>query len=227
MGVGAFAFYSTFYMTIHAMHSIENELKKRWKYPYKWYQKQNNLWDTYTNFIYKTPTWEELVAAIANTVATHKLDKKACFYYASNRWYNFWSAMAVETLFCKHPEVQPAKNPKDKQMDFYLHNIPFDHKTSVFPKRFGTGLDEAKSNPEKLLYWLYNHQSQQGRKHLANRLFVVVFHSGGAHWKLKAEISLIEQAIIEYITTFDAKKMKKLVFPNGKTAVSDIIWVTQ
>ena len=33
---------------------IESELKKRLSYPYKWGQKQNDIFDNQTNFIYHT-----------------------------------------------------------------------------------------------------------------------------------------------------------------------------
>lgn len=40
---------------------LENELKKRWKYPYRWGRKQSNNWDRMTNFIYKTYSFELLL----------------------------------------------------------------------------------------------------------------------------------------------------------------------
>ena len=40
---------------------LETELQKRLQYPYLWGRKQNDFWDGYTNFIYTTPTWEDLM----------------------------------------------------------------------------------------------------------------------------------------------------------------------
>ncbi len=89
------------------LSKIESELKKRHQYPYNWYRKQNDIWDGYTNFIYNTPQWEDLIDKIAATVKEHQLDKKELFYYAINRWYNFWSAMAVENIFSNCKKITP------------------------------------------------------------------------------------------------------------------------
>lgn len=206
---------------------IETQLKNRWKYPYKWLQKQNDVWDQHTHFIYTISKWESLIEAIATLVKEKNLPKEEAFYYAINRWYNFWSSVAVEQIFCSLPQVIPAKNNKDKLTDFSIQNIPFDHKTSVFPKGFGKGFAYAKANKEELLYWLYINQSQQGRKHHANRLFVMVYSKNQQHWKLKAEISLLQQAISNYVATFEPKQLTTLKFSENQTALSDIIWVTQ
>ncbi len=206
---------------------IETQLKKRWQYKYKWLKKQNDQWDAYTNFIYTTQNWEDLIKEIAAVVELYKLNKEEAFYYAINRWYNFWSSVAVEGFFCSLPQVIPTKNNKEKLTDFSIHNIPFDHKTSVFPKGFGKGFAYAKAYKEQLLYWLYNNQSQQGRKHLANRLFIIVYDKNGNHWKLKAEISLLQQAINNYVATFEPDQLTTLKFSENQMALSDIIWVTQ
>lgn len=209
------------------LSDIEIQLKKRWRYPYKWLQKQNDQWDAYTNFIYSTQHWDNLINEIAGAVQQYKLNKEAAFYYAINRWYNFWSSVAVEHIFCSLPQVIPAKNNKDKRIDFSIQNIPFDHKTSVFPKGFKNDFAYAKANKEELLHWLYINQSQQGRKHHANRLFIIVYDKSGKHWKLKAEISLLQQAISNYVATFEPKQLTTLKFSENQTALSDIIWVTQ
>lgn len=204
---------------------IENQLKNRWDHPYTWYKKQNDYWDKQTNFIYEIPEWKPLIKAIANAVTTHNFDKKEFFYYVINRWYNFWSSVAVEEIFCSLPEIEPAKNSRDKQVDFTIKSIPFDHKTSVFPKGFKNNYAFAKAYKEKLLFWLYVNQSQEGRKHFANRLFIIVYAENGHHWKLKAEISLLHKAISNYVATFDPNQLTRLSFPEKEAALSDIIWV--
>jgi len=206
---------------------VEQQLKKRLRYPYKWYRKQNNLWDGYTNFIYKISDWDLLIEAIAKTVERYRLNKKECFYYAINRWYNFHSAMAVEHIFCTQPNVTSAANKKNKEVDFFINTIPFDHKTSVFPKGFRKTLCYAKQNKKDLLYWFYHQQSKQQRRHYANRLFIVTHKGDGQHWKLKAEISLLQQAITKYVATFENAKLETLHFSKTKNVLSDIIWVAQ
>jgi len=78
------------------------------------------------------------------------------FNYALNRWYNFWSARAVEQIFCSLVGVKPAKNLKDRLVDFQLHDIKFDHKTSVFPRQYAKTLDYAKKNQADLIQPAYD-----------------------------------------------------------------------
>lgn len=206
------------------LEQIENELRKRHRYPYRWYRKQNNQWDSYTNFIYKTPLWEELVDKIQSISKSSNLEEEEVFQYAANRWYNFWSSQAVESIFCEIEGIKPAYNSKDKEKDFFLSGIPFDHKTSVYPKQFGKSFDYAQSHKSELIEWFYKNQSKQKRYHLKNRLFVVVYNENGAHWKLKAELSLLKNVIEEYVSTFKPEQLHTFSFGN-ENPKSDIIWV--
>lgn len=208
------------------LNYIEYQLQQRLAYPYQWGKKQNDEWDAYTNFIYRFSDWEAVVVAMKATVDAYNLDKRELFNYAANRWFNFWSAMAVEQIFTEIEGVTPSLNHKDRLVDFNLRGIDFDHKTSVFPKGFKQTLYYSKKHHEELLYWFYKHQSQQQRQHFENRLFVVTYAEDGEHWKLKAEISLLKQCIQKYVSTFDASKLIKLQFKE-KEAFSDIIWVVK
>jgi len=207
------------------LEEIEIQLKNRWSYPYKWFRKQNDVWDKHTNFIYNTPLWEELQLVIAKHAELHKLPKEEIFYYAINRWYNFWSAIAVEQVFCSSEYIFPAKNNKDRLIDFTIKGIPFDHKTSVFPRGFNKTYSFAKENKEELLYWFYKNQSNQQRQHFANRLFLIVYSKSGEHWKLKAEIRLLKGAITNYVSTFETANLINLTFETNQKALADIIWV--
>ena len=197
---------------------IENELKKRVSLPYKWGRKQNNDWDKKTNFIYTTFSFSTL---LKNNEPLNQLLQE----YALNRWYNFWSAMAVEFLFASHLKVKPNKNAFDKLVDFQIDAIYFDHKTTVFPVGFNQSFQYAKNNKKELIEWLYNNQSQEGRKHFKNRLFIVLFDkSNNEHWKMKAEIQLLKQEIDNYVKHFSIHNLTKLNYDN-QAILSDIIWV--
>lgn len=136
---------------------LEKSLKNRWKTDYNWLgHKQNDVWDKQTNFIYNARSYGELTKLVSNL----KEDMK---HYALNRWYNFWSAMGVEQIFRSHKKVLPLHNQFDKQIDFFINNIPFDHKSTIFPKGFKHSLAYAKQNKEELMEWLYKNQSQEGR----------------------------------------------------------------
>lgn len=209
------------------LEDIELELKQRHKYPYVWYRKQNNIWDAHTNFIYKTSKWEDLIPKIAASVKEHQLDKKELFYYATNRWYNFWSAMAAENIFSNCKEVVSNPDSKNRTIDFTLQKIAFDHKTSVFPKHLKNDLAYAQSNKRELIDWLYKNQSSQKRFHLKNRLFIIVFDKNGEHWKLKGEIGLLQKEIKNYVSNFKPTQLQKFIFASNKETLSDIIWVTR
>jgi hypothetical protein len=199
---------------------LEKYLKKRWSYEYKWGRKQNNEWDNETNFIYKIRTFSELLKRIEPFDADLR-------NYALNRWYNFWSAMGVEYIFSTHKIVIPNKNHYDKLVDFKIGNISFDHKTSILPQGWGKSLEYAKQNEKELIEWLYINQSQQGRMHLKNRLFIVLYDSiGQEHWKLKAEILFLKYYIDNYITNFNVNNLCKCDFGEG-VVLSDVIWVVK
>ena len=221
-----FSYSSCVFMKI-ILAEIELELKQRHQYPYRWYRRQNDIWDAYTNFIYNTEKWGDLIPKISVTAKKHRLEKKELFYYAINRWYNFWSAMAVENIFSKCNKITPNPNSKNKTIDFTLQNIAFDHKTSVFPKYLNNNLAFAQSNKRELIEWLYKNQSSQKRYHLKNRLFILVFDKKGEHWKLKGEIGLLQKKINKYLSNFSSKQLLSFNFTPNKETLSDIIWVTR
>src|SRR5699024_4101246 len=204
---------------------IENQLQNRWKYTYQWGRKQNDLWDDYTNFIYKTPDWEDLVQLMKLTAEAYQLDKHELFQYAANRWYNFWSAQAIENIFCQAERVIPALNNKNRLVDFSIHGIDFDHKTSVFPKAYKQTLVYAQIHKRDLINWLYKNQSQQKRKHMKNRLFIIVYDQNGEHWKLKAELLFLKRKIQTYLKSFHPSNLEEFTYENqNKTLITDIIW---
>lgn len=202
---------------------IETELKKRTQYEYKWGRKQSDKYDIKTNFIYNINAFDDLIGKIENDLITED-DYKGLRNYALNRWYNFWSAMAVENIFRNLRGVVPAVNSKDRLVDFSINGINFDHKTSVFPKKYTHEIDYAQQHPKDLIEWLYKNQSQEGRKHHKNRLFIVLYSHSCAHWKLKAEIDWMKSIIENYVSNFDATKPHSFNFTPNSSTLSDIIW---
>ncbi len=209
------------------MPTLEAELKKRLAEPATpWGRAQSDEWDKMTAFIYSTPTWSMLVRQLEGKPAEIR-------NYAINRWFNFWSAMGVEAIFCSLPGVVPARDIKDRLVDFRIRGISFDHlsadqagKTTVYPKGFPLPVNIARLTPSTLIWWLYQHQSAQGRCHYANRLFVILCDTSprAEHWKLRAELSLMKDAIEQYVRGFNPQKLVRL--NNGQRAIlSDIIWI--
>jgi len=203
--------------------NIEKELKKRLTYPYKWGRKQNNEFDRLTNFVYKVSSFEEVLKEIESRFKKDK-EHSNISNYALNRWYNFWSAQAVETIFCSLPNVAPALDSKDRLVDFTIDGVKFDHKTSIFPKNFPYKIDEAIKKTNELILWLYKHQSQQQRKHLKNRLFIVLYSSDGEHWKLKSEIAWLKERIQKYMQGFNPHYLLKFPLEKNHETLADVIW---
>lgn len=202
---------------------IEKELKKRLTLPYNWGVKQSNLYDEATNFIYHIDSFEPLIEKIEKQFKG-KPKYETLKNYALNRWFNFWSAQAIEQIFCSFPGVVPDKDKTNLLVDFTIQGVQFDHKTSVFPKGFGKTLEDAKNNPQILIKWLYLNQSQQGRKHMKNRLFLVLYSTTEEHWKLKAEINWLKTIIENYMASFDVNNLQRFTFERTGTTLSDIIW---
>ena len=207
----------------YSLTEIESELKKRLVHSYAWGQKQNDTFDKQTNFIYHTFLFEELLKEIDKRFRSEK-DFDLYFNYTINRWYNFWSAQAVENIFCSLPNVKSALDSKDRLVDFTIDGESFDHKTSIYPKNFPYKIEEAIKKTDELIKWLYKHQSQQQRKHLKNRLFIVLYSKDGEHWKLKSEIMWLKDRIEKYMQGFNPNYLLKFEFEKDKVTLSDVIW---
>ena len=207
----------------YTLTEIEFELKKRLSYPYKWGRKQNDNFDKQTNFIYHTFFFDELLKEINKRFKSNN-EYDSYFNYTINRWYNFWSAQAVENIFCSLPNVIPALDNKDRLVDFTIQGVSFDHKTSIYPKNFNYQIKDANKKTDELIKWLYKHQSQQQRKHLKNRLFIVLYANDSEHWKLKSEIVWLKERIEKYMLGFNPNYLMKFEFEKDKETLSDIIW---
>jgi hypothetical protein len=207
------------------IHQTEIELKKRWAIPYYWGRKQYDSWDKDTNFIYTIDTFDEIEAEIANRFKDSKQQEQLT-NYAWNRWYNFQSAKAIEHIFTAHPKVRKVWNGRDREKDFFIDDIPFDHKTSIFPSNYGNDVEFAKQHPKDLAKWLYINQSKQQRFHIKNRLFVVLHNPTGEHWKLKAELSWLEQLITNYLDSFSKDNLITLTHKNG-SLLTDILLLSK
>ena len=177
------------------------------------WQMQTNYLDSATRFIYKSNT----IAEIEQYCVQHSVELN----YALHRWYNFNCAKVHEDIFIKFG----AKKEQDayhKTIDFYLFDIPFDLKTTYFPKaikdktKYDLTSREGKNN---LIAWLYANQSKQGRFHLENRLFIVC-----ENLKSKSDFEMIEERIGRFIDCSKQTGFNQVLIEN-KTICSDIIWI--
>ena len=203
---------------------IEHELQHMLAYSYDWRNlKQNNVFDRQTNFIYRTQVFSDVLQT-AEAEFGKRDDYQVLLSYALNRWYNFWSSVAVERIFCQSIRVVPAKDYRDKLVDFEIDGIRFDHKTSVFPRGYKQNLSYAQNHPRSLIDWLYANQSREGRYHLKNRLFIVLHASNGQHWRLKANISWLKRLIDTYVQNFQPSQLHEFHFEQAHVTLSDIVW---
>jgi hypothetical protein len=205
------------------LEARERELKKRFAHPYDWGQRQNDEWDAQTDFVYHIFGFDALTKEIEARFGQDQ-HYKEMVSYGMNRWYNFWSAKAVEQIFASHPGVSAARDSSDRLREFRIGDLSFDHKTSTYPRGFNHDVDYGQKHPRELIEWFYTHQSQQRRKHFENRIFIVLYASDGQHWRLKAELSWLEGIIKPYLDTFDPAKLFHYKFEGKRETAADVLW---
>lgn len=204
----------------------EHELKKRLAYPHEWGQRQNDEWDAHTDFVYHIFSFDALMKELEARFNNEPMYKEM-LSYGMNRWYNFWSAKAVEQIFCSHAGVKAAHDSNDRLREFRIGDLSFDHKTSTYPRGFNHDLDYGQKHPKELIEWFYTHQSQQRRKHYENRIFIVLYSSDGLHWKLKSELAWLASIITPYLDNFDASKLFHYKFEERRETVADVLWAVR
>jgi hypothetical protein len=209
---------------VYSLYQIESELKKRWQYPYYWGKKQNQADDRVSDFIYNILYFEDILTEIERQFKSRD-NYDFLFNYALNRWYNFWSGVAIKRVFLQYQMVKVNNNSSDIWADFEIKNIPFDQKTSVFPKNYPQTIDFAQQNPLSLVQWLYENQSQENRQNFKNRIFLILYQNEGQHWQLKAEIAWLANIIEEYLFNFNFNRLLKFQpIPVESLVLTDIIW---
>ncbi len=212
--------------------NLERELKKRIVIPYNWKgKKQNNNDDKRSNFIYKSPFFEYIQKKIKTENLNFLSD------YILNRWYNYWSAKAVESIFVQHKNITAESDVHNKYSDFSIYDenlkkhVKFDHKTTVLPKCFEQevldNLENLQIFNKKIIEWLYKNQSQEGRKHWENRFFVILIDSKNKqHWKLKSELVFLHNKISLYLKKFSITDCVTF-FYNDKEIYCSVCWIVK
>lgn len=211
-------------MATPTVKEIEQQLKYRVQsYPEtKWGGFQTNFKDNQTKFIYDESyfKFDDLLKHMNSLQLESSL-----IPYAVNRWYNYWSAKGIEQIVVKTFADSIAEtNTKNKYQDFYIGGIPYDHKTTVFPKGFGKSYEYARQNPEELLDWLYTNQSPNTYRNSVkytrpqNRLYVVMYAKNGAHWKLRSELTLIYNVLLNRSEDYIINRS------DGSSAIYKLFW---
>lgn len=189
----------------------EEDIKRALSYISQQWQRQNDELDKLTRFVYEIDNLDFIITICKK--------KDIDLNYALHRWYNFQCARYHEFLFCKNGAVKE-ENPKHLTIDFYIKNVPFDLKTSVYPKNFEQNLDlSLRENKNKLIRWLYENQSSQSRQHFENRLFAVC-----QTLESKSDFEAVEQKIKTFLDFSNKNGFNKIEI-NNRLIFSDIIWI--
>ena len=201
---------------------LEEELKKALKYINADWKMQNNFGDYRSNFIYYVDNVDEVIRSARNRGISTE--------YALHRWYNFHTSIYCEQLFCELGAVKE-QDTKNREIDIYIKDEPFDVKVSVYPKALSSHPYDlnTREGKDEMIRWLYQHQSQQQRKHLKNRLFIVC--DGKTQYDnlcLKSDFEQIRKKIEEYMDDVEINGFNELtIIDNGKEykVKSDIIYI--
>lgn len=198
------------------------ELEKAVSFVKNHWDIQSDDQDKKTNFIYNCFSFEQLKDKVQST--------QTDFNYAVHRWFNFHTSKACEDLFA-HYGAKKEKNEKNRTIDFFFNDVNFDLKLTVYPMKLNKILDlNKRADKNFLIQWLYKNQSQQGRMHLENRLFIVCRSEKGYYdsISIKANFDLLNAKIKSFFHYFENKKLNEVNLQiNGikKIVVSDIIYV--
>ena len=128
---------------------------------------QNDADDEQTKFIYQMKSLSECLKQVEITGVNKE--------YALHRWYNYMTSIQCEYIFCEYGAVHDS-NRYNHDVDIYINNVPFDVKLTVYPAKLSASRPydlSTRKGKDDMIRWYYLHQSQQSRKQLINRLYVV------------------------------------------------------
>lgn len=180
---------------------------------------QKNKDDFDTNFIYKCNTLSQCLEEIEK----RGLNKN----YVLHRWYNYKTSIETESIFCTYGATH-CENLYDHDKDIYINNIPFDVKLTCYPKKLFKEKPynlTKRSGKNDMINWLYTNQSQENRKQLLNRLYVIC--DGDSYQNSiinKSNFVMIESVIKVFMDYIKTNKINEIVV-NGKKVLSDIIYI--
>ena len=201
--------------------TLQAELDKALMDFKSWGEIQNDHYDSYTKYIYKTRTYDSLVEKTKMVCKIYpELEYDKIFRYALNRWFNHMISLYAEDVFTSHDDVEDEPDIYNREIDFYIKGIPFDLKMSVFPKWFGHDIDYALEHKEELIEWMYKHCSKEKRLHNGNKMFIVCYSSDWNHNQVKWNLQWIKEVIDGYMEDYDERNL--IVFNNS---LSDVIFI--
>lgn len=183
----------------------------------KW-EVQKDQKDWTSNFIYFCRKIDHVLElALSNDVDA---------VYAIHRWYNFITSKMAEELFEQFGATLEI-NPRSHEIDFYVKDIPYDLKLTVMPLKTQNKGIVSRKEKDNLIKWLYEHQSQQGRKHNANRIFIVCAGKDKHQsMLLKSNVDKLSEAICKFMEYYKDKELNKVEI-DGNQVYADLIYITE
>jgi len=180
-----------------------------------WGRVQGDAWDRASRFIYHIKDLDALRDETRRVASKLNVSPRDFGSYVIRRWYNFHTHQAALSIILDHTSTRPEPDPYHHSVDFYLNGEGFDLKLTRLPWGFNHNIDYAQSHPDELARWLYVNQSQQGRFHAANRLFIVLHDAQDVKqtWKLRRDFERLEAAIGAFL---DEGKLLEVEFEDQK-----------
>ncbi|HQD92539.1 MAG TPA: hypothetical protein PK924_04625 [Bacilli bacterium] len=184
---------------------------------------QNNFLDRQTNFIYQCDTLDECL----NQINERNVDRE----YALHRWYNYMTSIACENIFCDYGAVHE-DDLYNHDIDIYIDGVPFDVKLTVYPAKLSNRPYNLKTRQGKnqMIQWYYANQSQQARKQLLNRIYVVCDASSQAEClEMKSDFSLLREKIQAFMNESLQQGVNTIqIVDNGNiyNLQSDIVYIS-
>lgn len=193
------------------MSASQRELQKALNLIRENWGRQNNANDRRSNFIYQVQTVDECL----RRAQVLGIDSN----YVLHRWYNFHTSTKCEEIFVEHGAIKE-QDPYNHDIDIYIDDIPYDVKLTVYPAKLeneGVFIDlNSRNGKNDLIQWFYSNQSQEGRKHLKNRIFIVC-NGDTAFEKMakKCDFETIDKAIRNYFNYLLSNAPNQLVIEDS------------
>ncbi len=202
------------------MSTLQEDLKKALELIKVDWNMQSNKNDSKTNFIYRVKSLDECL----NEIEKHNVDK----LYTLHRWYNYKTSIKCEYIFCNYGAIHES-NRFNHDVDIYIKGIPFDVKLTVYPSKlsdrpFDLSTQEGKN---ELIRWLYANQSQESRKQILNRIYVICdAPTSEEKLSMKSNFSLMSERIASYMRHIEKHGFNEITITENNTDYnlkSDII----
>lgn len=188
---------------------LENDLKKTMDIISANWKMQNNYNDKLSNFIYKMNSLEECLIEIERTGVNKE--------YALHRWYNYMTSIRCEYIFCEYGAIHD-QDKYNHDVDIYINGVPFDVKLTVYPAKLSHRPYDLSTREGKnaLIKWYYANQSQQNRKQMLNRLYVVCdAPSSYENMVMKSNFELMRERISAYMKRVQKEGINEIRIQDG------------